>query len=141
MTVWRSRAIYVALALVTICVGLLVHLRGTGLDPVVRDMCGDALWATMIAWWIGALAPLATVTWRGVAAYAICAVVEISQAFHTPTLDAVRATRPGQLVLGSGFDPRDFVAYAIGVGAAVAIERMRRRSRTIPSNRYSESSS
>lgn len=129
MAVWRSRVIYVALALATIGVGLLVHWRGTILDPVVRDVSGDALWAMMIAWWVGALAPRAGVVSRGVAAYVVCVAVEISQAFHTPALDAVRATGPGHLVLGSGFDPRDLVAYPLGIGAAVAIEVLAARSR------------
>ena len=118
-----------ALAFGTICLGLLVHLRGTVLSPVVRDVSGDALWAMMIAWFTGAHAPRATVASRGVAAYVVCAAVELSQVFHAPTLDAVRATTAGHLVLGSGFDPRDLVAYAFGVGTAVGIELLARRSR------------
>ena len=129
MALWRSRRIYVALALLTIGVGLLVHSRGTVLTPAIRDVSGDALWAMMIAWWAGALAPRATVVWRGVAAYVVCVVVELSQVFHTPTLDAVRGTAAGHLVLGSGFDGRDLVAYALGIGAAVAIELFARRPR------------
>jgi hypothetical protein len=129
MAVWRSRRIYVTLAVVTICVGLLVHLGGAALTPVMRDVSGDALWAMMIAWWAGAFAPRATVVSRGVAAYLVCVAVEISQLFHTAPLDAVRATIAGHLVLGSGFDPRDLVAYAVGIGAAVAIELLTRRLR------------
>ena len=37
-------------------------------------------------------------------------------------LDVVRSTTVGHLVLGSGFDPRDFAAYAGGVLAAVTCE-------------------
>ena len=127
MAVSRRRGIYVTLALVTICVGLLVHVWGTALNPVVRDVCGDALWAMMIAWCLGALAPHAGSMWRGVAAYSVCLAVEVSQLLHTPTLDAVRATTAGHLVLGSGFDPRDLVAYFFGVGAAVVVELLARR--------------
>jgi hypothetical protein len=49
----------------------------------------------------------------------------VSQAFHTPWLDAMRANRLGQLVLGSGFDPRDFVAYAIGIVGAACLDASR----------------
>ena len=42
--------------------------------------------------------------------------------YHTPAIDAIRATRIGHLVLGSGFDPRDLLAYAIGVIGAVLLE-------------------
>jgi hypothetical protein len=107
---------------VTIAFGLLVHLRGAMLGSTARDVMGDALWAAMIAWWVGALVPRAPLLQRCAAAYAICAVVEVSQLYHAPWLDAIRATTPGRLVFGSGFDARDLAAYALGVGAAALIE-------------------
>lgn len=129
-----ARIVYVALALITIAIGLVVHFLGTPLTPVARDVAGDVVWAAMIAWWIGVLVPRAAVAARGLAAYLVCVTVEVSQAFHTPSLDAIRATTPGHLVLGSGFGPRDLAAYAIGVGAAMLIESMTRRSRRATSS-------
>jgi len=123
------RITYLALALFTIGIGLLVHFHGTQLSAAARDLVGDALWAAMIMWWTGALGPRARIAWRGGAAYVICVLVELSQLYETPALDALRATTPGHLVLGSGFDPRDFAAYALGVVAAVSIETIMRRSR------------
>jgi hypothetical protein len=114
------------LACATIAVGLLVHLRGAALGPVARDVLGDALWAMMIAWWTGVLAPRARFTVRCSAAYAVCAAVEVSQLYHTPALDAVRETTLGHLVLGSGFDPRDLAAYAAGVALAALLESVSR---------------
>jgi hypothetical protein len=110
-----------ALAMGTIAVGLLVHLGGRALPPAVHDILGDALWAVMMFWWVGVLAPAASPGTRGAAALAICFAVELSQQYHTPALDAVRRTLAGHLVLGSGFDPRDFGAYTAGVLAAVLI--------------------
>jgi len=118
----RRRAAFIALAGVTIAVGLLVHLRGAALRPAARDVLGDALWAAMIAWWAGALAPNARLAARSAVAYAVCVCVELSQLYHAPALDAVRATLVGRLVLGSGFDPRDLVAYAAGVALAALVE-------------------
>ena len=118
----RRRAAFLALACATIAVGLVVHFRGSALAPVTRDVLGDALWAMMIAWWAGALAPRASLTVRSAAAYTICATVEFSQLYHTATLDSVRATTIGHLILGSGFDPRDLVAYSVGVVLAGLIE-------------------
>ena len=92
------------------------------LGPVTRDVLGDALWAAMIAWWVGALVPRARLVVRSVAAYGVCAAVEASQLYHAPTLDVLRATRLGHLVLGSGFDPRDLGAYALGVAGAALLE-------------------
>ena len=118
----RRRAIYAATAVLTIVVGLLVHMRGAALGPVARDVLGDALWAAMIVWWIGAAAPAARWAVRSAAAYAVCVVVELSQLYHAPGLDAIRATRVGHLVLGSGFDARDLGAYALGVAAAALVD-------------------
>ncbi|HEU4642590.1 MAG TPA: DUF2809 domain-containing protein [Gemmatimonadaceae bacterium] len=118
----RARTGYIAAALATIAVGLLVHVRGGALGPAALDVLGDALWASMIAWWVGALAPGARLAKRCWAAYAICVAVEVSQLYHTPWLDALRATGIGQLVLGSGFDPRDLAAYALGVAGAALLE-------------------
>jgi hypothetical protein len=107
---------------VTIAVGLLVHLRGTTLGPAVRDVTGDALWAAMVTLWVGALAPAARPVARAAAAYGVCLVVEVSQLYHAPAIDAVRATFVGALVLGTGFDPRDLAAYALGVASVLLLD-------------------
>ena len=119
--------VFLALACATIAVGLVVHLRGAALGPDARDVLGDVLWAMMIAWWAGVLAPRARLAVRCSCAYVVCATVELSQLYHAPALDAARATTLGHLVLGSGFDPRDLVAYAAGVALAALLESAIRR--------------
>ena len=106
----------------TIGLGLLVHRGSPGLSPSVRDVLGDALWAMMIVWWIGFAVPNSRPWRRAVVALLVCWVVEFSQLVHTPALDRFRGTSVGHLFLGSGFDPRDLVAYALGVGVAVLLE-------------------
>jgi hypothetical protein len=127
-----ARIHYVALALATLALGLAVHWRGDALSNVARDVLGDALWAAMVVWWMAALAPAVTMRLRALMALAFCFAVEISQLYHAPWLDAIRGTAAGHLVLGSGFDPRDFIAYAAGVLAAVFADLVivRRRSAT-----------
>ena len=117
------------MALGTIAVGLLIHWLATPFPFTVRDILGDALWAMMVAWWAGALAPDMPPGVRSGFALAFCWAVEFSQLYHLPVLDAVRRTAPGQLVLGNGFDVRDLGAYAMGVLAALLLERAIRRSR------------
>jgi len=117
-----KRVRFVGLALGTMAVGLGVHWHGGVLGAGPRDILGDALWAAMIVWWIGALAPGAGLRTRGITAFGICCAVEFSQAVHTAALDALRETTVGHLVLGSGFDPRDFVSYALGVLAATLLD-------------------
>ena len=125
----RSRLAFVAIAMATIVVGLVVHWSGGALPPRLRDFLGDALWAMMICWWIGAAVPDARLDRRSLVALAVCWVVELSQLIHTPMLDGWRQTTVGQLVLGSGFDPRDLGAYAMGVLAAWMLELKVRRGR------------
>jgi hypothetical protein len=118
----RTRAAYAALALGTIGIGLLVHFRCKALAPTVRDVLGDALWAAMIVWWASAAAPGARPWVRYMGVYLLCVLVEVSQRYHEPTLDAVRATRLGHLVLGNGFDSRDLLAYGLGVCVAALVD-------------------
>jgi len=122
---WHRRVRYLVLAIATIGVGVILHLGGSGLPPVLRDILGDALWAMMIVWWMGVAAPLARLRTRGLAAFAVCVAVELSQRYHSPFVDALRRNVLGHLVLGSGYDPRDFLAYAVGVTVAVVVAQMK----------------
>jgi hypothetical protein len=120
----NRRGLYAALAAGTIVVGLAVHFHVGFLRDAVRDFTGDALWAAMIVWLVSALAPTATILSRSLVALVICCAVEVSQLVHFPALDAFRQTTIGHLVLGSGFDPRDFAAYALGVSVAALLDRV-----------------
>lgn len=113
---------YLGLATATITVGLLLVMTGFGLGATSKDFVGDALYAVMMVWWVSVLVPRRRLATRSVAAWTICAIIETSQLWHAPTLDSVRATLFGRLVLGSGFDARDLVAYAIGVSFAALLE-------------------
>ena len=92
------------------------------LSPVAKDVVGDALWAAMVVWWVGVAAPCGRPVIRWGVALGVCFAVELGQLYHGEAVDAVRRTMLGHLVLGSGFDPRDFVAYAGGVLAAAGVE-------------------
>lgn len=122
-----ARLVYAGLAVATIVLGLSVHLNGAALGSTSRDVAGDALWAAMLSWWAGALAPARPLSARSAAALTICFVVEASQLLHTPTLDLLRRTTIGRLTLGSGFDPRDLLSYSVGVLAAAFLEWSGRR--------------
>jgi hypothetical protein len=123
MTGYRVRVAYLALAAGTIAIGLAVHFRGDALRPALRDFTGDALWAAMVVWLLAAAVPRLRLPLLAFTALAISYVVEFGQLYRSPAIDALRATTVGHLVLGSGFDPRDLVAYAVGVLAAVLLDR------------------
>jgi len=51
-----------------------------------------------------------------------CYLIEISQLYHAPWIDAIRNTRLGGLVLGFGFLWTDIIAYTMGIGVMLTIE-------------------
>ena len=108
-----SRLRAAAMAIATIIAGLAAHRLAA--PSTARDIAGDALWASMMFWWVTVLWPTGLVSMRAAAALAISWVVEFSQLMHAPWLEQLRATRLGPLVLGTGFDPRDLASYAVGV--------------------------
>lgn len=124
----RFRLRFAVLAVAAIGLGLAVHWGGGRLPASVRDVLGDALWAVMITGWVGASVPGMASGWRGLVAFGICALVELSQLYHAPALDALRRTTLGRLAVGSDFAARDLAAYGLGVLAVMVLER-RLRSR------------
>jgi hypothetical protein len=125
----RSRRLrYLALTVGTIAVGLAVHLRGAILPSALRDILGDALWASMVVWLTGVALPRERLWVRGLIALAVSYAVEFSQMYHSPAVDAVRDTTIGRLTLGSDFDPRDLAAYSAGVLAAMLLDMRLTRS-------------
>ena len=117
----RRRLLFLLLAVLTIGVGLAVHIYGEAVPRAFRDKLGDALWAAMMTWFVAAAIPSAKATTRAAVSIGICFAVELSQLIHTPWLESVRDTTLGSLVLGSGFDAADLAAYAVGVLAVTTL--------------------
>ncbi|NQX03098.1 DUF2809 domain-containing protein [bacterium] len=111
----RNRVLYAGLALAVIAAGLLWRASFMPLPPVVSKYGGDALWALMGFVGLGFLLPRAPTRVVALLALTTSWGVEFSQLYHAPWIDAVRATRPGHLVLGSTFNWPDLPAYAAGV--------------------------
>jgi hypothetical protein len=99
------------------------------MDPLIATYGGDTLYATLVYLLVGLIWPRAAIRRVGLAALGLCAAVEISQLYHAPWLDAIHATTPGRLVLGSGFLWSDLVCYAVGVVLGVAVDLALRRRR------------
>ncbi len=120
----RLRSRFSLFALATITLGLVVHFHGAALGPTARDISGDALWAMMIYWLVALLRPATSSLQRALGAYLVCVAVEFSQLIHIPALDALRAHTLRHLILGADFDVRDLVAYAVGIVAAIVLEKI-----------------
>lgn len=116
----RSRPVYAVLVLVVIMLGLASRARFA--QPVVGKGVGDALWALMVFLGVGWLWPKLPTGRAAVCALLLAWLIEFSQLYQAPWIDAVRHTTIGALVLGRGFLWTDLVCYAVGVAAGVAGE-------------------
>ena len=84
---------------------------------------GDALW-TVAAYLGWKLVVPAMVPWKlGLMALGQSFGVEFLQLYHAPWLDGIRGNYFGHLLLGSTFNPMDFVAYSVGTTAVFLIDR------------------
>ncbi len=102
----------------TVGLGLLVHRRVGG---TIGDIAGDALYAVLLYLLVALIAPRTRRPVAGVIAFAVCSGVELLQLTALPRAWAA-VFPPTELVLGSGFDPRDIIVYAAAVAAASVID-------------------
>jgi len=125
----RSRPLYVALlfAIIALALGLASRRYAPALPTFIAAYAGDALWAAMVFWIAALLLPRAKTKTLASVALIISVAVELSQLYHAPWIDSLRATRLGALALGHGFLWSDLVCYAAGVLAAAMIDAASRR--------------
>jgi glycopeptide antibiotics resistance protein len=116
----KTRLVFALCALGTIPLGLATRPLKLYL-PQLGDALGDALWTVMVAFLCAMLLPQLS-AWRvGLMAFVISAMVEVSQLYSEPRLDAFRHTTIGHLMFGNGFDPLDFLWYALGALFAILL--------------------
>lgn len=123
----RSRALYGLLLAAVITTGLLWRSRLMPLPPFALKYGGDALWALMVFVGFGLLLPRRSTLLLAALAIGFSTAVEFSQLYHAPWIEALRATLPGRLILGSTFNWPDLPAYALGVALGACAEVCLRR--------------
>lgn len=116
--VGRVRWMYALAVAVTIGAGL-----GSRIVALPKEI-GDGLYATMVFLAFAGTARRATALHLAIAATAFCFAIELSQLYHAPWIDDIRATTMGHLVLGQAFGWIDLVCYVAGVGVGVAGDRL-----------------
>ncbi len=126
----RSRILYLALALVTVLLGLASRRYRSELPSFFGEYAGDALWATMVYFVAAVVWPRASHRSLGIGAIAFAFCIELSQLYHAPWIDGLRENRWAALVLGQGFLWSDLLCYTAGVGIALAIDASLRGRRT-----------
>ena len=120
----RNRSVYALLIGLTIIFGLASRKFSFLLPPLLAKNAGDILYAVMAFWLVGLLFPRLPTFRAALAAGLFCLGIELLKFVQAPWLVAVRHSRAGALVFGSGFHWSNLVCYAIGVAAAALLEQV-----------------
>lgn len=88
---------------------------------------GDALWALMVFQGWAFLKPKASTNALAFLALATAYLVEGTQLYQAPWINAIRRTSLGHLALGSAFSWLDMAAYTVGVASGMLIDHVSRR--------------
>jgi len=122
MLTWRTGyAVAAAFVLaVEILIATAVH------DAFVRPHVGDSLAVLLVYLALRSVVRVGVLR-AAALAFAVAAAVEFGQLIGLLKLLGLEANAIARTVLGSGFDPWDFLAYAAGALAAVACDTYRLR--------------
>jgi glycopeptide antibiotics resistance protein len=127
----RNKAIGAfVLVLVAVC-GLGSRKYAVYLPEFVAAYTGDTAWTLAVFLLLGILLPRVSAWTVAALATLVSFIVEVSQLYHAPWIDAIRETTIGHLALGSGFDPRDLACYTVGAGIGVLIDKLSIRRSTV----------
>jgi hypothetical protein len=105
-----GRIVYALVAAAVVALGLLWRSSFVPLSPFVKKYGGDALWALLVFVLIRFIRPRMNLMASVLTAFGVAVVVEFSQLYHAPWIDAIRETRLGALILGTTFNWPDIPA-------------------------------
>jgi hypothetical protein len=115
------------MAVATISAGLATRRYPHWFPAFIAEYAGDVLWAMLVYWVIAFIWRTRPAMHVAAAALAFSFAVELSQLYHAPWIDAIRAHRIGALVLGSGFLWSDLACYCAGIATAAGVDVLMRR--------------
>jgi hypothetical protein len=122
----RRRAWLLLALLSTIAIGLALRRFGyaANLPFAAVKYGGSILWGAMVYWLLATIFVSAKGHRIAFVALIAATAVEFSRLWHTPALDAFRLTTAGALLLGRVFSLWNIAAYAVGIVAALALDRI-----------------
>ena len=118
----RSRVAYAMFVVVSILLGLASRQYPNGISSLFGKYPGDALWAAMVFFGLGALRPEASTLNIALLAFATSFSVEFMKLYQAPWIVGIRDTTAGHLVFGRVFAVWNLVAYAVGIWTAATGE-------------------
>jgi hypothetical protein len=119
-----TRRGYAAAALIVLLVEIAIALFVR--DTFVRPHLGDALAVILVYLVLRAGTPF-RITPSSAIAFATACAIEVGQRFHMVDRLRLGDIRAARVILGTGYDPRDFLAYAAGAIALLVAEHLRAR--------------
>ncbi len=122
----RRRISLVLALLLTIASGLALRRFGyaANLPFAVVKYGGSILWGAMVYWLLATIFVSSRPFRIAAVALILAVAVELFRLWHTPTLEAFRLTTAGALLLGRVFSLWNIAAYATGIAAALALDRI-----------------
>ena len=119
----RNRILYLILTIITIILGLLSR-KVQGLPQIISSYSGDALWALMVFFLFSFLFNKKSTIFILVISIIFSYGIEISQLYHAPWIDSIRATTLGGLILGIRFLWSDLICYTVGIVIGAIIDKI-----------------
>jgi hypothetical protein len=104
--------------------GLTARRFSVYLPNFINIYLGDTLWSLMVFFMFGFIFKTKETRWVAFTSLLFSFSIEISQLYHSPWIDSLRRNRVGGLILGYGFLWSDLVAYTIGIGIGMFIEKI-----------------
>lgn len=118
----NKRLKYLLLTLFVVILGLLSRKMSACTLDFVKLYLGDILWAMMVYFGCRFLFVNMRKRVACVLALVFSYLIEISQLYHAPWIDAIRETTLGGLVLGFGFLWSDILCYTVGVLLGIIVD-------------------
>jgi hypothetical protein len=124
----RQLVIRAGLCLAIVVLGLALRRYGfgIGLPAFVVKYGGSTLWGAMVFFLVAIAARRASTWWIASISIVIAIAVEFIRLVHMPWLDGFRLTLPGALLLGRIFSLWNILAYGVGIGLAMLLDRSTR---------------
>lgn len=122
------RAIYAVFLGLTIAFGLFSRSDVVSGTSFFGKYAGDTLWSLAVFWGVAIVSPSTKSKWLLVATLVISLVIELSQLYHAPWIDEIRANKFAALILGNTFIWSDLACYAVGafLGALIDWQTVRK---------------
>src|SRR5688572_20034233 len=99
----RNRIRQLILMALTLVIGISSRKFGNEIPNALSAYAPDAIWALMVFWTAGFLFTTKPTWWIALFALLFSYTIELTQLYHAPLIDSIRANPVGGLMLGYNF--------------------------------------